>query len=88
MASVCKKCGAPIVWIATPSNRWMPCDEGLVEYRAGSSPDFEDTVISDTGEVIQCSFDFLGTPDGKGHIPHWATCPYANDFRQHKLESL
>jgi len=82
MASTCKKCGAPIVWIPTPANRWMPCNEGLVEYRAGSSPDFDDVVISDKGEVISCTFDFLGTPDGLAHIPHWATCPYAENFRR------
>ena len=79
--AVCKKCNAPIVWITTPANRRMPCNEGLVEYRAGSTPDFEDSVINDKGEVIQCTFDFQGEPDGLAHIPHWRTCPFSDYFR-------
>ena len=84
MASYCKKCRAPIVWIKTPDNRWMPCDEGLVEYRAGSTPDFEDYVVNDNGEVIQCTFDFLGDPDGLARFPHWKSCPYADEFREQR----
>ena len=80
--AICKKCGAPIVWIATPANRWMPCNEGLVEYHAGSTPDFEDTVINDKGEVIQCTFDFQCDPDGMAHIPHWVTCPFSGEMRR------
>ena len=78
----CKKCGAPIVWVKTPDNRWMPCDEGLVEYHAGSTPDFEDYVVNDKGEVIQCTFDFQCDPDGLARFPHWKTCPFAEEFRK------
>ena len=41
-----------------------------------------DTVINDKGEVIQCTFDFQCDPDGKAHIPHWATCPFSDSFRR------
>ena len=78
----CKKCGAPIVWVKTPDNRWMPCDEGLVEYHAGSTPGFEDYVVNDKGEVIQCTFDFQCDPDGLARFPHWKTCPFAEEFRK------
>ena len=67
----------------------MPCNADLVEYHAGSTPDFEDIVINDKGEVIRCTFDFQCDPDGKGRIPHWATCPYSDSFRgrgQHEFE--
>jgi len=82
MASRCKKCGAPIVWIRTEDGKWMPCDEGLVEYKAGTTPDYEDRVVNQNGEVIQCTFDFQCNPDGLARIPHWATCPFADDFRR------
>lgn len=78
----CRKCGAPIVFVRTPKGKWMPCDEGLVEYHAGNTPDFDDVVVNDKGEVIRCTFDFQCNPDGLARIPHWATCPYAEDFRK------
>lgn len=77
----CKKCNAPIVWIRTPAGKSMPCNADLVEYHAGSTPDYEDIVINDKGEVIRCTFDFQCDPDGKGRIPHWATCPFSDSFR-------
>ena len=60
----------------------MPCNEGLVEYKQGEAPDYEDYVVSDRGEVIRCTFDFQCDPTGLAHIPHWAACPYADDFRR------
>ena len=79
----CKKCGAPIVFVrSAKSGKWIPLDEGLTEYRAGKGEDYEDTVVNDKGEVIRCTFDFQGTPDGLARIPHWATCPYADYFRK------
>lgn len=83
----CKKCGAPIIFIesakSTPQNKkWIPCDEGLVEYKQGDSPDYEDVVINDRGEYIHCTFDFQCEPTGLARIPHWATCPFADEFRR------
>lgn len=79
----CKKCGAPIVFILSAKRKkWIPCNEGLVEYKAGKTPDCEDFVINDQGEMIRCTFDFQCEPDGLAHIPHWATCPYSDDFRR------
>ena len=78
--STCKRCGAPIVWIRTTEDKWMPCDEGLVEYHVGETPDFEDRVVTDDGRVLRCTFDFQCRPDGLARIPHWATCPYADRF--------
>lgn len=70
------------MWIRTPDNHWMPCNEGLIEYKAGDTPDYEDQVVDDKGEVIQCTFDFQCNPDGVARIPHWKTCRYAKDFRK------
>lgn len=81
--AICRKCGAPIVFIrSAKNNKWLPCDEGLVEYKAGETDDYEDRVVTDKGEVIRCTFDFQCQPDGLARIPHWATCPYAEDFRK------
>lgn len=80
--TTCKKCGAPIIFIKTKKGKWMPCDEGLVEYKAGDGPNFDDVVVDQGGKVIHCTFDFQCVPDGLARIPHWATCPYAEDFRR------
>lgn len=78
----CKKCGAQITFIqSAKTKRWIPCNERLVEYKAGESPDYEDYVVNQRGEIVRCTFDFQCDPDGIARIPHWATCPYADDFR-------
>ena len=78
----CKKCGAPIVWIQTPDREWMPCNEGLVPYK--QDEDGEDYVVTDRGELIHCTFEFECLPTGAARIPHWATCPYANDIKRNQ----
>ena len=76
----CKKCGAPIVWIQTPDRKWMPCNDGLVPYK--QDKDGEDYVVTDRGELIHCTFEFECLPTGAARIPHWATCPFAKDFKR------
>ena len=75
----CKKCGAPLVWIRTPEQKWMPCNEELVPYK--QDEDGEDYVVTDKGELIHCTFEFECLPTGMARIPHWATCPYAREFK-------
>lgn len=82
----CKKCGAKILWVATTGGKWMPCDPKPIEYHAGSTPDFEDVIVTDEGEVVRCTFDFQCDPDGRGFLPHWASCPYAEEFRRKRRE--
>lgn len=75
------KCGANIVFVTTKNGKFFPCNEGLVEYKA--DPEGEDYVVNErSGELIRCTFEFQCMPDGLGRIPHWATCPYGNDFRK------
>lgn len=76
----CKKCGADILFLTTKNGKWFPVNEGLVPYK--QDKDGEDLVVTDKGEVIRCTFEFECTPTGMARIPHWATCPYANDFRR------
>ncbi len=79
----CKSCGAPIVFIrSAKNNRPMPCNAEKIEYKAGYTPDYEDWVVNDEGELIQCTFDFQCQPDGLARLPHWATCPYADQHRK------
>lgn len=81
MAATCRKCGAPLVWIKTPADKWMPCDEGLVPYR--QNPDGKDMLVRDRGDVIRCDIVTDGSkPDGMARIPHWKTCPEADSFRR------
>lgn len=81
----CKSCGAPIVWITTQKGKNMPCDADAVEYQENYKA--KSTIVTEDGRVLKAS---IITPsggglspiiDGKGYIPHWATCPYANNHR-------
>lgn len=82
--TTCKKCGKPIVWIRSKDRQWIPCEAWTVEYHEGSTPDFEDRIITEDGKVVQCTFDFQCDPDGIGRIPHWRFCPFADEFRGRK----
>lgn len=78
----CKKCGAPIVFISLPSGKVMPCDEQILEGQR--DPRGTEVLITDKGEVVRCRVDnkipTLPVPVS-GRKPHWATCPYADEFR-------
>ena len=80
--SFCKKCGAPIVWLDTPRGRKLPADAALRAYK--ENPEGKNSVLNDLGEVIKCDLHFEGTPTGMGRLPHWATCPNADEFRRGK----
>ena len=79
MANYCKACKAPLIWIQTPKDKWIPCDEGLVPFKRDRTG--TDVLISQSGEVIRCRLKFEGEPDGMARVPHWATCPEASKFR-------
>jgi len=78
--TTCSKCGANIIWLRTPAKKWMPADEGLHPYK--KNPEGKSTVVNDWGEVIRCDLEFDGLPTGMARIPHWATCPHADEFRK------
>ena len=78
----CKKCGAEIVFISMPSGKVMPCNDEIIE--GMKDPMGKDVLVSKNGEVVRCSLKpspILSIPV-YGRRPHWATCPYANDFRK------
>ena len=81
MASTCKSCGAPIIWVQTPAGKWMPLDEGLVPYRQNDSG--KSSVVDDHGVVIRCDIVTDGSiPTGLARVPHWSTCPNADKHRR------
>lgn len=81
--ATCKSCGARIVFIRSEKNqKWIPCDDRLIEYKAGEDPDYEDYVVDEQGRMIRCTFDFQCDPDGLARLPHWATCQYADRHRR------
>lgn len=77
----CKACGAPILWLRTTSGKSMPCDPQPVMYWL--TPRAKGKAVTLSGEVVSCVF--VGDPDtadGTGFVPHWATCPKADLFRE------
>ncbi len=83
----CKSCGAPIVWVKTQNGKNMPCDADAVEYQENYKG--KSTVVTEDGRVLKATIiDRTGggllSPiiDGKGYIPHWATCPHAAQHRR------
>ncbi len=78
--ATCKACGASIVWVKSPADKFIPCDEGLIAYRQDEAG--KDVLIDDAGEYIKCRLQFEGFPTGMARRPHWATCPHADRFRR------
>ena len=79
----CRSCGAPIVWITTRNGKAMPCDAKPRNYLAGS----KDVFITEDGETVRGALPEPGMmqPCGYvwwGYVPHWATCPHADEHRK------
>lgn len=84
-SSICKACGAPIIWIKTSGGKAMPCDAELVTYwqKAGGKA----KIVTPNGEVYSAELQGdLNKATGIGYISHFATCPYANSFRRKHAE--
>ena len=77
----CKSCGAEIIYLKTKSGKLMPCNAELVPY--WMDRDGQDKIVTPYGEVVSCTMEQLtfAEPTGTGYMPHWATCPDADKFR-------
>ncbi len=82
MADRCSSCGAPLVWIPTKNGKRMPCNAGLIPYKA--NPEGKQFLVTDTGDVVRCDVAFDGPPTGFARISHFATCPYSKQHRKRK----
>lgn len=79
----CKKCGKEILWILTRGERWMPCDPDLKFIKTGSGHKF----VNKYGEVIEATFaKGINDAEGTAYSPHWASCPYAEEFKRKRSE--
>ena len=72
--SICKGCGAAIVWIRTPGGKSMPCDATpryyIEKHRSGSKK-----IVTPNGEVISCEYtEDPHKATGTGFTPHWGNC--------------
>lgn len=74
----CRKCGKRIVFIRMKSGKAMPCDPIVRRYTLGGN----ERVVTTRGEVVAATFsDDADEGDGVGYVSHFATCPYADTFR-------
>ena len=81
--SRCRSCGAPIVWLRTPTGSAMPCNPELVDF--WHTAQGEERFVTEDGRTLAGSRSQPGlfSPDPrKGYIPHWATCPHADKHRK------
>lgn len=77
----CKSCGATIIWVGMQSGKSMPCDARQVAYWEDKKG--EATIITPNGETVRATLQAQRTPPtGVGFIPHWATCPQAQNFKK------
>ena len=74
--SVCRKCPAEIRWCKTAAGKWTPIN-------AAPNPDGnlffagKDSEGTQLVEVV----DLFTPAKAVRYMPHWATCPAAEEFR-------
>lgn len=77
----CKACGAPVRWVQTKNQKWMPCHPAPVYY--WPDPEGPDKVLTGAGEVVACRLDGkLDKDTPAGYKPHWGECPKADRLRR------
>jgi len=86
----CSGCHAIIRWLKTPAAKSMPVDpEKLSEWVTDEPPTGTEArrinLVTDEGRMetgYQGSVLTPGSRSIEGYIPHWATCPKAQEFRR------
>ncbi len=73
----CSKCGMSIFFVRMKSGKMMPCDPGKRNYTDGG----KERIVLLSGRVVSGTFTD-GEGDGFGYTSHFATCPYAANFRK------
>ena len=77
--SICKGCGAEIIWKKTSAGKSIPCDMPPVNFTPGGGPE---TFVTEAGKVERGKRDKGG--EKRGYVSHFATCPCAGKFRRGK----
>lgn len=74
----CKGCGAEIRFLGTTAGKKMPVNAEPVTYEL--DPNGAHTFLAPNGSVERGKLVVAGSRTG--YVPHWVTCPKANDFRR------
>lgn len=73
--ATCKACGEEILFIETPRGKYLPVDADSLGVHDLAS----ETVVTPQGIVIKGGY---GSGQVQGYTPHFATCPFADQFRK------
>ena len=79
----CKACGAEIEWIRLTSGKMHPCDAEKIFYKADGG---RDRIVTPEGEIVAGTImtQITGSVNLlSGYSSHFATCPFADEFRRH-----
>ena len=77
----CKGCGAEIIFLGSQNGKPIPCNYKPVLYKEKAGA--KEKIVTRNGMVVSCVLNVdLGSATGIGYIPHWATCPKADQFRK------
>lgn len=69
--ATCKRCDGWITWVTTPEGKYLPCNLPLMR------GDGMTTLVTEGGRIMP-----KASAAYKGYVPHWATCPHADEFRK------
>ena len=79
--SRCKACGVDLIWIKMKSGKVMPCNPGVMYYKA--DPAGSAKIVTQDGRVLSAELcESKRGADGIGYISHYAVCPGAERFRR------
>jgi hypothetical protein len=71
----CRACKAPITWATTEAGRLIPLD-------AEPAPNGNIVLVDDVALVLTPAVLARLADERERYQPHFATCPYANEFRR------
>ena len=81
--TVCKSCGASIIWIKTSAGKTMPRNAEPLTYRA--TPNGTAVIVTPNGETLKADIEeHPENATGIGYISHFATCPNAAAHRRRR----
>lgn len=78
--TACKGCGQSCRWIKTIKDKWMLCEQELLDYDDCMDGD---KLVTEDGVLIHVE-SHISKPGVQGYLVHWITCPNADEFRELK----
>lgn len=78
----CKACGAQIVWAKTEKGKLIPLDFDIVPYKPVKGG--KERIFTMDGKIVAAEYADGQKDAQQGRVPHWATCPKADQFRKKK----